>query len=338
MAVNYANALARRLDFSALAVARKEGSLRPDISERCGYCFLDKKKTLDLAAVLRLRRYCKAHSINLIHAHSTSWFLAVLVKMTMPSLKVVWHDHYGSSEFVSDRASAALKTGSYFFSGILSVNEKLSAWARRTLNCPKVIYLANFSQTVPGARAKTSLQGQSGKRVLLLANLRPQKNHSMLLEAVSRMPFCEWTFHLVGKDFEDDYSRNLHQNIRAQHLENRIFAYGSRDDVQHIISQCDIGILTSNSEGLPVALLEYGAQAKPVVVTAVGEIPSIIRRGENGLMVAPRDSRALSKALLDLTTNEELRLSLGKKLRQTIRDGYSEEAVVANYLNWLKTL
>jgi glycosyltransferase involved in cell wall biosynthesis len=58
------------------------------------------------------------------------------------------------------------------------------------------------------------------------------------------------------------------------------FVYGSQQDVENILNQATIAVLSSQSEGLPVALLEYGLY-KPVVVTAVGDMP-IINNGVNG--------------------------------------------------------
>ncbi|RZJ66112.1 MAG: glycosyltransferase [Flavobacterium sp.] len=338
MAVNYANALRDKIGFSAVVVTRKEGNLSNDLGDGVGYSFLAKKSTIDLGAILRLRKYCKANSVNVIHAHSTSWFLAVCVKLTMPSVKIIWHDHYGSSEFVDERKFAALKFGSYFFGGILSVNEKLADWAKRKLNCANVTYLANFFQIVPDAKKTTELFGQKGKRILALANLRPQKNHFLILDSLRFLPKDEWTFHLVGKDFDDDYSARLRQEIESDHLESRVFIYGSKDDVQHIISESEICILTSNSEGLPVALLEYGAQSKAVLVTAVGEIPSIVNDGVNGRIVAPGNAKAFAAALEALKSDAGLRDRIGKNLYGTIVEGFSEQAVIFHYLNWLKRL
>src|SRR5690606_27972597 len=108
---------------------------------------------------------------------------------------------------------------------------------------------------------------------ICLANLREQKNHLMLLE-VAETIICQhpdWTFHLVGKDFEDAYSQTLKRQITSKNLSNHVFIYGSKSDIQNILEQTEICVLTSKSEGLPVALLEYGYYGKAVVVVAVGE-------------------------------------------------------------------
>ena len=64
-------------------------------------------------------------------------------------------------------------------------------------------------------RNNTILQGIQGKRIVSLANLRVQKNHFLLLEVAKKVKLShpEWTFHLVGKDFEDDYSKEIKTNF-----------------------------------------------------------------------------------------------------------------------------
>ena len=67
-------------------------------------------------------------------------------------------------------------------------------------------------------------------------------------------------------------------------LEKNVFLYGSRLDIENILNQAAIAVLTSQSEGLPVALLEYGLYKKSVVVTNVVEIPTIVENGKNGFL------------------------------------------------------
>lgn len=338
MAVNYANSLQHNIAFSGLVVTRKEGSLGQLLYPQVEYAFLNKKSTFDWGAIWRLRSFCVQHSVYYIHAHSTSWFLAVCVRLLLPSVKIIWHDHYGSSEFLDRRPAKALRFGSYFFSGILSVNEKLAQWGKQKLRVKSVLYLPNFFQLSSNANGSTLLHGQNGKRVLLLANLRPQKNQFLLLEALSLIEANDWTFHLVGKDFQDDYSARLRQSIIEKQLDNKVFLYGAKDDVPYLISNCEIGLLTSDSEGLPVALLEYGSQAKAVVVTAVGEIPSIVSDGRNGKLVPPRDAARLASAISALMADAPARERLGNALKETVTNGYSEAAVVHKYVNWIKSL
>lgn len=340
MAINYANVLSHRVGFSGLVATRKEGSLLSQLDGAVDYFFLKKTHTLDFLAIYRLTAYCVKNKIDVLHAHGNSWFTAVLVKMTVPRLKIIWHDHYGLSEFLDSRNTMGLKWASHMFSGIVSVNTKLKEWALRQLHCKKVVYLPNFADLGKEENRETMLAGLSGKRIVCLANLREQKDHFLLLKVASLVneKYPDWSFHLVGKDFNDSYSQMLRDNVAAGKLSGTVFFYGSKKDIPHILDQADICILTSKSEGLPVALLEYGESAKPVVVTAVGEIPQIVRHNVNGLLVSSGAADLFCAALIALIEDVTLRIRLGNALQQEINSAFSREAIIDNYTHWIKEL
>ena len=338
MAVNYANALAGEIEFSGLVATRKEGSLLHQIDPNVSYLFLDKKRQFDIGALFRLRSFVLQNQVSHVHAHSSSFFLAFLLKITLPTIKLIWHYHYGNNEILSKKRVMFFKIVIPFFSGVIAVNQKLKFWLLNNLNAKKVIYLANFPSESDGSTEKTILKG-NGKRILSLANLREDKNHFLLLEVATKLKQThpDWTFHLVGKDFEDEYSKQIKNLIRDYNLESTVFLYGSRQDVENILSQSDIAVLTSQSEGLPVALLEYGLFKKAVVVTRVGEIPMIVQHGRNGFIVESNESELFYGSLVDLIDNEMLRFDFGDALYDTIQADYTTDSVIKKYLNWLQT-
>ncbi|MBP6557452.1 MAG: glycosyltransferase, partial [Flavobacterium sp.] len=246
--------------------------------------------------------------------------------------------HYGLSEFLSKRKLLFLKMSSFFFHGIIAVNFNLKNWAIKRLHCKKVIYLPNYTKIDQNIKKETVLKGVEGKKILCLANLRHQKNHFLLLEVAGKLKESnpDWTFHLVGNDSNDDYSDKLKQQIVEKGLENNVFIYGTKNDTVNIIQQSEITILTSNSEGLPVALIEYGLLSKPTVTTNVGEIPLIITNAENGFVVAIKDASDFYKKLSKLINDESLRIKLGQNLNKTILEQNSEEAVLKQYLTWVE--
>ena len=103
-----------------------------------------------------------------------------------------------------------------------------------------------------------------------------------------------------------------------------------------ILQQSAIGVLTSKSEGLPLALLEYGWLKKPVVVTDVGEVSSLVTNGKNGFLVIAQQEHLFYEALVALIKNEALQQEFGNALYKIIIDTYSKKAVIAQYLNWLQ--
>lgn len=338
MAVSYANVLVDQIDFSGLVATRKEGTLLKQIHPNVGYFFLNKKRKIDFSALFRLRTFVVKNKVTHIHAHSTSFFLAFLLKLICPTLKLIRHDHYGNNEFLDNRPNFVLKLTAHFFNGVIVVNQTLKKWSELELKSKKVIYLPNFPIKEEGIEKHTILTGMGGKRIVSLANLREQKNHFLLLEVAEKLKQShpDWTFHLVGKDFEDEYSNQIKKLITDLGLEKNVFLYGSRQDVSTILSQSDIAVLTSQSEGLPVALLEYGLYKKAVVVTRVGEIPTVVQNRENGFLVDSNDAELFYLSLVDLIEHESLRTDFGDALFNTIEANYTAESVIKKYLNWLQ--
>lgn len=337
MAISYANTLVDNIDFSGLVTTRKEGTLLDQLDENVSYLFLNKKGLFDLKAIFRLRRFIKKNKVTHIQAHSTSFFLAFLVKLSCPSLVLIWHNHYGNSEILSKKNVIVLRMVIPFFSGVIAVNHKLKFWAEQKLNFKNVIYLPNFATKENDVVADTILKGIEGKRIVCLANLRVDKNHFLLLNVASKLKGLhpDWTFHLVGKDFKDDYATEIKKLIQELNLRNTVFLYGTRRDVENILNQAEIAILTSRSEGLPVALLEYGLHKTAVVVTNVGEISSVVQHRVSGMMVPNHNEQLFCDSIVEFIENESLRNDLKNRLFETITQNFSEKAIVLTYLNWI---
>ena len=102
---------------------------------------------------------------------------------------------------------------------------------------------------------------------------------------------------------------------------------GSRQDVPDLLSALDIFVLSSETEGLPVALLEAMAASRPVVATRVGGIPQVIEDGHNGLLISPHDPAGLAKAILTLMEDSTLRESVAREGYRTIEARFSTDVV-----------
>jgi glycosyltransferase involved in cell wall biosynthesis len=99
-----------------------------------------------------------------------------------------------------------------------------------------------------------------------------------------------------------------------------------REDAAQRLRAATVFALPSYAENLPMALLEAMAAGVPVVATRVGGIPTLIRDGENGLLVDAGDRRQLAGALDRLLTDDALRTRLGDAGRRTVTEQYSAAA------------
>ena len=335
MAVNYANALAKKIVFSGLIATRKEGSLKTKIDSNVPYMFLEKKKSIDFQAVFRLRKYIKKNQIDIIHAHSSSFFIAVLVKLTLPQIKIIWHDHYGTREKETKKENKILICLSTFFSAIFVVNLQLLEWSKKNMRCSRVVFIPNFTTSETETEELTSLKGIDGKRIVFLANLKNPKNHILILKAFSELKLNEngWSLHLIGKDYFDNYSDQLKKHIASYSLENAIHLYGAKSDVRYILSQASIGVLASRQEGFPVTLLEYGLGNLAVISTNVGYCSSIIQNEVNGLLFDPQSDLEVKTQLKKITDDDSFRKTLGNNFKQSVEENYSEEVVIKKLIS-----
>lgn len=334
MAINIANSLSNNGVESYLCATRNEGSLKQKLNKNVNYLFLNRKQTLDIKAVLKLKNYIKKNDISIIHAHSSSYFIATLTKLLAPKVKLIWHDHFGGSETVSQRKEQPIRFCSNYFSAVIGVNQKLRDWSENNLKAKQFYYLPNFA-VLNDATQKTNLNGIEGKRIVCLAGFRPQKDHLNLLNAFKTVlqSNTDWTLHLVGNHYNDEYFHQIEAFIQFNNLSDSTFLYHNAIDIKNILLQADIGVLSSKSEGLPVALLEYGLSKLPVVVTDVGECADVVINEKFGFAVPPNDDILLSKKLEELVLDAELRSSIGNNFYNHINENYSEQKIIHKLLN-----
>jgi glycosyltransferase involved in cell wall biosynthesis len=124
----------------------------------------------------------------------------------------------------------------------------------------------------------------------------------------------------------------LERQIREQRLEKHVFLAGFRPDILSLHKGFDIFVMSSVTEGLGTSLLDAMACAKPVVATAAGGIPEVVVDGETGLLVPPRDDRALAAAVVRLLRDEALRARMGAAGLARVRNHFSAERMVRDTL------
>ena len=102
------------------------------------------------------------------------------------------------------------------------------------------------------------------------------------------------------------------------------------------MSQADLGVLSSLSEGLPMTLLEYAQAEIPVVVTDVGACAEVV--AEHGLVVPPQNPEAFAQAMYQLIQNPERAKKMAKGLQSRVESHYSSQAVVPKLIDFYQGL
>jgi len=145
-----------------------------------------------------------------------------------------------------------------------------------------------------------------------VANLSPIKRHDLLIEAFSAVHARQPHTRLLLIGQYRDRLEELENHARRLGVEHAVQFTGPRDDVPRLLSAMDIFCLSSDSEGLPVSLLEAMSAKLPVVATQVGGIPGVIDSPELGLLVPPDNPDQLQAAVEMLVTDPSLRRQLGQ--------------------------
>ena len=132
--------------------------------------------------------------------------------------------------------------------------------------------------------------------------LRPEKALEVMLDAHAKLTrrIPEARLLLVG---DGECREQLEDRVARLGIHDRVHFLGVRRDVDAILRGVDVGAMSSDWEGMPLFVFECMAADTPLVATAVGGVPEIVRDGETGLLVAPRDPEALAGALERLLTD-----------------------------------
>ena len=189
----------------------------------------------------------------------------------------------------------------------------------------------NHFKKADGSYKKMGLGFKREDKIIgMVANIRPEKNHKMLLSAFFKIAEEIKNVHLVlvGLDCMDGEILRI---IEKCEITDRIHFLGQREDVAEILNIFDIFCLTSFYEGLPVSLLEAMACEVPVVGSNVIGINEVIKDKENGFLFPIDDEEMLVNILESLLIDDELRRTIGRRGRVFVEENYNLERKIMDY-------
>jgi glycosyltransferase involved in cell wall biosynthesis len=182
-----------------------------------------------------------------------------------------------------------------------------------------------------GAAVRRALGlGPDEAMVLYLSHVTRQKGLHVLLHALSRVREA-WPRVRVVVAGAGEYLADGRALAQRLGLSPQVVFAGEvpHERAPEYLAACDVFVLpTLRQEGLPFALLEAMACEKPVLVSRIGGVPSVVQDGGNGLLVPAGDPEALARGLVRLLADRELGRRLARAARDTVLRAFSAEQMV----------
>lgn len=161
--------------------------------------------------------------------------------------------------------------------------------------------------------------------IVMVAQLRPQKGHDILLDALTQLS-VDVRVRLIGDGAEGPVIRD---RVDALGLAGRVEMVGFTDDVRSQLVAADVVVLPSRFEGLPIALLEAMAAGCTVIASDIPGHAEVVRDGIDGLLVPPDDPTALATAMAAILHDEPAAARLGAAARVRVAERFDVRDMVA---------
>lgn len=267
-----------------------------------------------LANLWEMRKFLNSFAPDVIHAHMFHSLLTsiALTRFLTHQPAICFTSHLNHYPLFRNRTVRLLKPWRQA-DVIFEPNQHLDMNVVRTCVFPNGVPVSTLAPT----RAPWSETGTV--RLLSVGRLAEQKDPVGLLQSLAKADLPNWTLDFVGSGPLEGTIRALVAELK---LEHRVNVLGVRHDVRQLMRNADVFLMHSSYEGMPMALLEAGAEAMPVVATPVGSIPEIIGN-DRGVLARPE---CFAEALCSLVSTPNAALSMGHALWKHITKKHSIEA------------
>ncbi len=270
---------------------------------------------------------------DIIHANSIRAGLVMSAASFGLATPVIWHAHdilprHPLSIAIRFFACASRRNS------ILAVSHaaarqfrgSLIPWFSRRVPIRVIHNAVDLEHFQPNSESRREIRralgfGEKDKVVGIVGHLTPNKGQLELIEAFAAISreISDAVLLIVGESLFNrglEYEKLMMRAATSFAIMDRVRFFGSRDDIPELMQAFDLLVLNSRTEAFPLTALEGLASGRPVLATAVGGTPEMIRHGENGWLVPARDQQTLAEAMLLLLGDRNLREQLGSNGRR----------------------
>ena len=271
---------------------------------------LDKNNGFDFSIIKKLKNIIINERPNVIHTHlgALKYVYFANKKTRIPVIHTI---HNMASKEVG---SATRLLQKHIFRKKIAIPVALSEIVRKSIideyglkyDVPVIYNGTDLSKCI-----KKETYSFSGPiKIITVARLTKQKNHMSLIFAFQKLceKYDQIELHLVG---DGDLKDEIQNAVKECSMNDRVFFHGIINNVYPLLNECDIFVLPSIYEGVPISVIEAMGTAMPIVATSVGGLPNMITNEENGVLCLP-SSESIFEAIVLTIENEKLREKIGK--------------------------
>jgi glycosyltransferase involved in cell wall biosynthesis len=288
--------------------------------------------------VLRLSRYLRANRIEVMHLFfRASTYLGLAAARLARVPKVVrTQNNLGYWMAWYDREKWAF-LNRWVDALVVNTREGRDRLSRSQRTDPEKVFILENGLELDKYPPPSRKGNRGLRRVGMVANLRRVKNPELFVRAAA----------VVGRSRSDvqfavagggELLPRLEALTGELGLSDRCRFLGPVSDVPGFLTELDVAVLCSDSEGLSNSLLEYMAAGLPVVATSVGGNSELIRHGHDGLLVPPGDESRLVEAVGRLLDDPATARRLGANARARVEQRFSREAMVRRFQDFYRRL
>jgi glycosyltransferase involved in cell wall biosynthesis len=324
-----ANALASRGHevFAALSPASPLSSQLFSLPSR-NIIELPMRNSLNVATAMKLSRFVRAHSIDIVHAHVARDYLLATLTTDRSESRLVLTRHV---LFPLRRIHRLTLRRT---SRVIAVSQAVadSLLAQRVFEPAKIVTIHNGIDVDRFATAKVEPARNDHPRVGMIGHIAPIKGQEDFVRAavIASQYRDDIEFVIAGEDKTDSHEnrRALEKLISELMMDERIRLLGWTNDVVSFLSTLDVYVSPARSEPFGLSIVEAMAAGVPVVATASEGAREIVDDNETGRLVPIGESEVIAATVLDLLEDESERKRLAENARVAAGERFSLERMV----------
>ncbi|CBL44137.1 Putative glycosyltransferase [gamma proteobacterium HdN1] len=332
----------------SLALIRGPGWVMDELQRRgIETIVLDCKGSLNIRFLLSLVSLIRRRKITLIHSHLLGSNVYASLAGWLTRVPVISTFH-GSVDVQGRERFLAAKFGSINLGSrvVVAVTERLSRDLReRTpISAKKLQVIYNGIDTerfsLPKNRILRERLGLPDGALLVgaLGNIRAAKDYMVAVQAIAILRQRGVDVHLaIAGQGSGPLKDELDAFCLKEGITDRIHLLGFVDDAPMFLAGIDLFMLSSSSEGHPLAITQAMSMALPIAATLCG-VEEVLQAGEDALLVEPKSPEKLADALQTLAFDKGVCERLGAQARESVLKRYSLKTMKAGYLGLYQKL